>query len=302
MRRTKKILLAFLAFILLPGGADGDDHGARLDGRVFQKMLFGGSHDLRPLPYVKVRLTHGDAGDVQLYVCGSSGRFVFPNLPPGAYRLEAGLEGFRTARKEVEIVGDTHLTVDLTMFPGVDRPEALERLRAEDYELLVFQVSSPTDRSFRLALQLHASEATATLSEEIGDLGEASFEQRLSAENRARLRTLLGSVSLLEVNHRGSYARPVDLPYETLEVLGAGLVAIIVVSGNPEFEEGAGRELIEFLYGLSKTVVKQVGKTQPAPRGVYAFSRSLISPAAKSRRRSSMRSPPARRHSSEILA
>src|SRR2546425_10591364 len=48
------------------------------------------------LPGVEITATHTGTGIARSSVTNESGSYVLPNLPIGAYRLEAALPGFRT--------------------------------------------------------------------------------------------------------------------------------------------------------------------------------------------------------------
>src|SRR5947207_6679585 len=48
------------------------------------------------LPGVDVTATQTDTGIVRSVVTNETGSYFLPNLPPGPYRLEASLPGFRT--------------------------------------------------------------------------------------------------------------------------------------------------------------------------------------------------------------
>ncbi len=255
--RLAVLVLAGILLCGLPAHGEAGD-GVTLTGQVMEKIVVGDAEEVYEIPRILVSLVHVASGERHLYATGS-GRFVFPGLEPGTYRLQAGLEGYRTAIEEVEIA-DSDVTADLLLFPGVDFPTDLERLPAETYDFLTLQSLVPERRRFQLQVELRGPRAKAIRSEQMGNLGEVTFEKTLSDDEVAELRKLLDEADPLASNHRGSYVRPQDAGYETLEVLAAGMTAILVTSGNPDFEEGAGRELIRYLYHLAETVVRRAGK------------------------------------------
>ncbi len=254
-------IIAFTGLFLcsLPAFSETEE-GHTLTGQVMEKVVLGDSEEFFEISRILVSLIDVDSGERHLYATGS-GRFVFPGLDPGTYRLEAELEGYRTAREEVEITGGD-VTADLLLFPGVDMPTDLAQLPAETYELLVLQSLVPDSRSFRLQLEIRGDKAQAVRSEQLGELGEVTFEKTLADDELAQLRALLDRADPLASNHRGSYVRPPVAGYETLEVLAAGMTAILVTSGNPDFEQGAGRELIRYLHRLAETVVRRTGEAR----------------------------------------
>ena len=75
--------------LLLTAGAAWAQATAQLSGTVRDE---GGG----VLPGVTVTVTQTDTGLVRTAVTNETGGYVLPNLPPGPYRLEVALQGFRT--------------------------------------------------------------------------------------------------------------------------------------------------------------------------------------------------------------
>ena len=88
----KSLLGAFslAAFLLLAGAsASAQQSTARLSGRVTDQSS-------GVLPGVTVTVTQTDTGFTRTDVTDANGSYVLPNLPPGPYRLEVSLAGFRS--------------------------------------------------------------------------------------------------------------------------------------------------------------------------------------------------------------
>src|SRR5688572_23795062 len=81
-------LLALL-LLVLSGSVASAQATAELNGRVTDESG-------AVLPGVTVHATQGDTGLTRTVVTDATGTYVMPNLPPGPYRLEVSLQGFRT--------------------------------------------------------------------------------------------------------------------------------------------------------------------------------------------------------------
>jgi hypothetical protein len=69
--------------------------GVRVEGRVVDQSGLA-------LPGVTVRIAAVPVGDVQTAVTGGNGEYTF-ELEPGQYRLDASLDGFQPASREVRV-------------------------------------------------------------------------------------------------------------------------------------------------------------------------------------------------------
>lgn len=71
------------------------------------------------VPGATVALTHQGTGTTTTTATTRQGTFVVPQIPPGAYSVEARLEGFRTAIViPVTVHVDTRVSLDLVLEPG----------------------------------------------------------------------------------------------------------------------------------------------------------------------------------------
>lgn len=79
---------------------------------------------------------------------------------------------------------------------------------------------------------------------------EASGELELSEEEERDLLAALRSTNLFDGDYAGIDARAVDFAFSTVTVANSWGTAILVTSGNPSFELGPRRELLDLLYDL----------------------------------------------------
>ena len=107
----RKLLIPFLFGLLLAGVATAQTKSA-LTGTVVDQ-------DGQPLPGVTVSLASDDLiGGVQTKLTGEDGDFKFILLPPGAYHVEASLDGFVTNEVETRVGLDRDAQVRLTLVPS----------------------------------------------------------------------------------------------------------------------------------------------------------------------------------------
>src|SRR5262245_44764586 len=110
----KSLLGAFslAAFLLLAGAsASAQQSTARLSGRVTDQSS-------GVLPGVTVTVTQTDTGFTRTDVTDANGSYVLPNLPPGPYRLEVSLTGFRSYAQTgivLQVAGTPEINVVLTV-------------------------------------------------------------------------------------------------------------------------------------------------------------------------------------------
>ena len=71
-----------------------------------------------PLPGVTVRVIAEATGTLTAAATDADGRFSTPPLTPGAYRVEAVLEGFETIRRTVSVVPGTSPQIDFALPPS----------------------------------------------------------------------------------------------------------------------------------------------------------------------------------------
>jgi outer membrane receptor protein involved in Fe transport len=115
MKQGVKVVVTFGAFLFLfclLSLAQSKENGA-IEGKVLMP-------DGTPLPGVEVSLSSPALiGGIQAVITDNNGKFRFIALPPGAYALEAKLEGFQVVRKEgVRLSVNMTLTVDFSMTLG----------------------------------------------------------------------------------------------------------------------------------------------------------------------------------------
>ena len=70
------------------------------------------------LPGASVTILNVETGERQIQMTGSDGRFAFPPLPVGTYRIEASLSGFATRvvdRVALQVGNFTSLTLTLAV-------------------------------------------------------------------------------------------------------------------------------------------------------------------------------------------
>jgi hypothetical protein len=68
---------------------------------------------------VKVTTMETNTGISHASQTNESGNYIFPDLPPGTYRVTAELSGFkRQSRSEIDVVVNTTQRVDLVLQPG----------------------------------------------------------------------------------------------------------------------------------------------------------------------------------------
>src|SRR5499426_1774870 len=110
----KSLLGAFslAAFLLLAGAsASAQQSTARLSGRVTDQSS-------GVLPGVTVTVTQTDTGFTRTDVTDANGSYVLPNLPPGPYRLEVSLTGFRSYAQTgivLQVAGTPEINVILSV-------------------------------------------------------------------------------------------------------------------------------------------------------------------------------------------
>ena len=101
----KRLLLTIALCLAVAGAASAQVQSGTIAGTIMDEQ--GGV-----LPGVAVTLTGADR--TATFVSDATGKFRFLNLPPGAYRLEAELQGFTTVIHD-DIVVAVGQTVDLPM-------------------------------------------------------------------------------------------------------------------------------------------------------------------------------------------
>ena len=110
MRRVSRNLFAF-AVILLLTTASAWAQTAELNGRVADQSG-------AVLPGVTVTVTQTATGLTRTVVTDADGSYIVSNLPPGPYRLEASLQGFRTYAQTgivLQVGGTPTLNVSLAL-------------------------------------------------------------------------------------------------------------------------------------------------------------------------------------------
>ena len=85
-----------------------------------------------PMPEVRVRLVRVDGRvDPRSLRTGADGRFAFPDLHAGEWRLGVQGVGFLPIRQPIELTSDTELSVTLVRQPAQYEPSPLELMPPE---------------------------------------------------------------------------------------------------------------------------------------------------------------------------
>ena len=88
--------------------------------------------DGAPMPEVRVRLVRIDGRmDPRSLRTGSDGRFAFPDLPAGEWRLGIQGVGFLPIRQPIDLSSDTELSVTMVRQPAQYEPSPLELMPPE---------------------------------------------------------------------------------------------------------------------------------------------------------------------------
>ena len=132
------------------------------------------------VPGVDVTLTNIDTGVERYAVTNESGAYVFPNLNPGPYRLQAALQGFRTfAQSDIVLQVGANLVIDPTLEAGelAETVEVRGGASQLQVELRAMAVSEVMEGERILELPLAARDATAliTLSGAAVDVGAGAI-------------------------------------------------------------------------------------------------------------------------------
>ena len=232
-----------------------------LGGRVVDKALEEAERE----GVANARLTLIGLGDDSrlMAISGSNGRFLFPQIADGNYRLEVWREGFRPIVKELEVEGQ--MWIEVRLVAGAAEPpagHALEpRARADLAGYRFLSLSAP-DFLLQLVFELDERgqrQVTASLAESLGAVGDIDLERRLGEDQVEELLEILRASRPLELEHRGRAKGELTL----LEVAQADRVGMLVVNGNPAFENDRGRALLEHLDQLRKTL--RSGDSGPTP-------------------------------------
>src|SRR4029077_15818396 len=68
-----------------------------------------------PLPGVSVELTSPNLQGTRTAVTSADGRYRFPSVPPGAYKVTGTLSGFGKVQKNATVTLDSTATVNLSL-------------------------------------------------------------------------------------------------------------------------------------------------------------------------------------------
>ena len=101
------IALAGSLFLFTSGAAPGQTTGS-IEGRVTDSSG-------APLTGVTVEATSPSLQGTRTVVTGRDGSYRMPAVPPGTYRIEARLDGFRTVQKNAVVSLDATATADLAL-------------------------------------------------------------------------------------------------------------------------------------------------------------------------------------------
>ncbi len=131
------LALTGLVAALFSGGAS-----PRLSAQVLKGQILGTITDSSGavIPAAEITLTETNTGVAREGQTNASGLYVFPNLDPGVYEVQAELEGFSIAvRSGIDLLPNTTVRVNLELQPGTvsetvtvtGAPPALQTDRAD---------------------------------------------------------------------------------------------------------------------------------------------------------------------------
>ena len=109
MQRKMAFVLACTLF--LEGGLYGQTHRAVIRGRVLDATR-------TPVPGVLLKLVHEDTNEVRTATSGADGEFAAFLLPPGPYRLEIELAGYKKYTQKLALQVNQELRVEATLEVG----------------------------------------------------------------------------------------------------------------------------------------------------------------------------------------
>lgn len=136
MRKIGWYLLAFLAMGLFVTGAFAQEQTGGIAGTVVDNQN-------QPLPGATVEAI-SEGGGVMRAVTDTNGRFRFPKLLVGKYKVTASLSGFNTVEVSDVVVGlGKEVTLSITLQPGF-----VEQVTVTAGAVMVDVTSSATARSF----------------------------------------------------------------------------------------------------------------------------------------------------------
>ena len=109
MQRKMAFVLACTLF--LEGALYGQTHRAVIRGRVLDATR-------TPVPGVLLKLVHEDTNEVRTATSGADGEFAAFLLPPGPYRLEIELAGYKKYTQKLALQVNQELRVEATLDVG----------------------------------------------------------------------------------------------------------------------------------------------------------------------------------------
>jgi hypothetical protein len=170
-RVVAAVSLCALVFALVPAAVWAQATG-QISGRVTDPTG-------AVVPGVDVTLTRTDTGAAREAVTNETGAYAFPSLNPGAYRLQASLQGFRTfVQSDIVLQVEANLVIDPTLAVG-ELGETVEVRGTSQIqvELRAMAVSEVMEGERILELPLAARDATSliTLSGAAVDVGAGAI-------------------------------------------------------------------------------------------------------------------------------
>jgi hypothetical protein len=109
--KAKSFLALFLISLSLQSVAYSQTHRASVRGRVTDTAR-------DPVVGVAVRLVHEETGETRRAATGEDGNFVASLLPPGSYRLEIELTGYKKHVEQISLKVNQELRVEVVLEPG----------------------------------------------------------------------------------------------------------------------------------------------------------------------------------------
>ncbi|PYV83027.1 MAG: hypothetical protein DMG05_27030, partial [Acidobacteria bacterium] len=107
----RKMAFVLACTLFLEGGLYGQTHRAVIRGRVLDATR-------TPVPGVLLKLVHEDTNEVRTATSGADGEFAAFLLPPGPYRLEIELAGYKKYTQKLALQVNQELRVEATLEVG----------------------------------------------------------------------------------------------------------------------------------------------------------------------------------------
>ncbi len=191
-------LVIAICCVSLTGAADAQTDTARLRGRVSDR--FG--HAIRG---AVIELTDADRGLLRVMQSDNTGSYLFPNVRPGNYRIQASAAGYQTLNvTDIEIVIQDNSNHNLTLFEGLSSETVTIHARGTPTDLTgsVSTIVDPTlatqlplnGRSFQTLFQLVPGVVITATS--FGSQGQFSVNGQRSNTNNVMVDGVSANVAI----------------------------------------------------------------------------------------------------------